>query len=79
MAEQRKPQLTWQQKLEQGLPLNTLDEVKADADYNYRKRLRDEEDKKAFEALKNRGAQASVAASQAANEESQAGDKKGNK
>lgn len=46
-------QLTWQQKLEKGLPLNALEEVKADADFNYRQRLREEDARREFEARKN--------------------------
>jgi hypothetical protein len=54
-----KKQLTWQQKLEQGVPFNSFDETKADADFNYRQRLRDETSKQEFEAKKqaNRDAQ----------------------
>lgn len=56
MATSQQPKdMTWQQKLEKGLPLNTLEEVKADADFNYRTRLRDEEERKAFEKLKSAG------------------------
>lgn len=48
-------QLTWQQKLAAGHPLTPLEEVKADADFNYNRRLRDEEEKAAFEKLKAHG------------------------
>lgn len=44
--------LTWGQKLEQGLPLNTYDEIKADADFNYRQRLREQQEREEFEARK---------------------------
>ncbi len=47
--------LTWQEKLDQNKKLNVLDEVKADADFNYRFRLREKEAREAFEKLKNRG------------------------
>jgi hypothetical protein len=33
--------LTWQDKLKAGQPLNELEQVKADADFNYRQRLRE--------------------------------------
>jgi hypothetical protein len=35
--------------------LNWLEEVKADAEFNYRKRLRDQEEKEAYEASKREG------------------------
>lgn len=47
-------ELTWKQKLEKGLPLNKFDEVKADADFNYKKNLREQTERKDFEQLKNR-------------------------
>lgn len=43
---------TWQDKLSNSEPLNHLDEVKADADFNYQQRLREEKARKEFEALK---------------------------
>jgi len=46
--------LTWQEKLEKGLPLNDMDEVKADADFNFKQRQRELEEKKRFEALKSK-------------------------
>lgn len=56
LSEQERP--TWQDKLQQGKPLNPLEEVKADADFNYQQRLREEEARKEFEQLKaGRGAQ----------------------
>lgn len=65
------PKLTWQQKLEKGLPLNPLEEVKADADFHYKELQREAEQKRAFDALKNR--------STATPEAAVADDKKGNK
>ena len=47
--------LTWQEKLKLGVPLTELEKVKADADWSHNKRVRDEAEKKAFDALKNRG------------------------
>lgn len=44
--------LTWQQKMDRGLPLNPLDEVKADADFAHRERLREREARERFEARK---------------------------
>lgn len=49
---ERKKDLTWQQKLDEGIALNTQDEIKADADYNYRQRLEDEARRKEFEERK---------------------------
>lgn len=48
-------ELTWQQKLDQGKPLNEFDETKADADFNYRERMRESQARAEFEA-KKRGA-----------------------
>lgn len=47
--------VTWNEKLKKGKPLNAFDETKADADFNYRARLREEKERKAFEALKAAG------------------------
>lgn len=47
--------MTWREKLDNGHPLNPLDEIKADADFNYKSRLREEEERKAFERLKAAG------------------------
>lgn len=44
--------LTWQQKLEKGLKLTSLEETKADADFNFKRRQRELDEKKAFEAAK---------------------------
>lgn len=44
--------LTWQEKLDQSKKLSPLDEVKADADFNHQKRVRDEEEREKFEARK---------------------------
>ena len=44
--------LTWEEKLDQNKKLNPLDEVKADADFNHKKRVRDEEEREKFEARK---------------------------
>lgn len=46
---------TWKDKLDAGKPLNSLEETKADADFNYRRRLRDEAERKDFETLKANG------------------------
>lgn len=48
---------TWQDKLDAGKPLNPLEEVKADADFNYKRRLREAEEQKRFEQLKANGRQ----------------------
>jgi hypothetical protein len=74
MAEVKKI-LTWKEKLDQGVPLNTMDEVKADADFNYRRRLREEEERLAFEKLKSGGRPDAGEADDASGNE----DKKGNK
>lgn len=55
MADTPKKELTWKDKLEKGVPLNSFDEVKADADFNHRRREREEAEKKRFEALKAAG------------------------
>lgn len=47
----KKP-LSWVEKLDSDKPLNPLDEVKADADFNHNKRVRDEKDREEFEARK---------------------------
>lgn len=47
--------MTWREKLDNGHALNPLDEIKADADFNYKSRLREEEERKAFEKLKAAG------------------------
>jgi len=49
--------LTWQEKLDQGVPLNSLEDTKADADYNVKQRIREQSERDAFEARKNRGRQ----------------------
>lgn len=49
----RKP--TWQEKLDEGKHLTALEETKADADFNYRFRLKEAEEREAFEQLKSRG------------------------
>jgi hypothetical protein len=51
--------LTWQDKLNAGQPLNELEQVKADADFNYRQRLRETQER---EAHKKRLAGETVAA-----------------
>jgi hypothetical protein len=51
-----KRKLTWKEKLDQGKKLNALEDTQADADFNYRRRLREEKEKKAYEASKNRQA-----------------------
>lgn len=56
MAETVEPKLkTWQEKLQAGEPLNPLEETKADADFNYKERLREQEARKKFEELKAAG------------------------
>ncbi len=63
MAETKeKKTLTWQQKLEQGVKLSPLEEVQADATFNYESRRKEEKERAEFEARKeaarqNRGAQ----------------------
>jgi hypothetical protein len=53
MAEQSLPKrVTWKDKLDQGLPLNELEETQAVADFNFKKHAREQEEKKAFDALK---------------------------
>lgn len=56
MADKQNPEtkvrLTWQQKMQQGLPLSNLEETKADADFNYRTRLRQEKERQEFEQAK---------------------------
>jgi hypothetical protein len=39
--------LTWQDKLKAGQPLNELEQVKADADFNFRQRLRETQEREA--------------------------------
>jgi hypothetical protein len=51
MAENDKV-LTWKDKLNKGLPLNNLEETQADADFNYRRRLREEEETREYNKLK---------------------------
>jgi hypothetical protein len=43
--------LTWQDKLKAGQPLNELEQVKADADFNYRQRLREANERDAHKKL----------------------------
>lgn len=54
-TEKEKDNLTWQQKLDKGLPLNPLEETKADAHFNYHNRLREQKERAEFERLKSRG------------------------
>lgn len=49
---QPKRPLTWQEKIDQKKPLNVLEETKADADWNHRKRVRDEKEREEYEARK---------------------------
>lgn len=63
--------MTWREKLDNGHPLNPLDETKADADFNYKSRLREEEERKAFEKLKSAGKTTPEALAQLENEQSQ--------
>lgn len=44
--------LAWQEKIDQGKKLSPLDEVKADADFNHTKRVRDEQEREEYEARK---------------------------
>jgi hypothetical protein len=46
--------LTWQEKMKAGQPLNKMDDVKAEADYAVRRHLREQKERAAFEARKNR-------------------------
>lgn len=50
------PKQTWRDKLNSGQPLNRLEETQADADFNYKHRLREENERKEFERLKSVGA-----------------------
>lgn len=63
--------MTWREKLDNGHPLNALDETKADADFNYKSRLREEEERKAFEKLKTAGKTTPEALAQLEQEQSQ--------
>jgi hypothetical protein len=45
--------LTWQEKLKAGQPLNELEQVKADADFNYRQRLREQQEREAHKKMLN--------------------------
>lgn len=61
MAEEAKKQLTWQQKLAQGIKLNELEEVKADADFNHKRRERERKEEENYKALKRNEATPSQA------------------
>lgn len=50
----KESQLTWKQKLEKGIPLNQFDEVKADADFNYKRNLREQAERREHEQMKAR-------------------------
>lgn len=54
-AKAAKRPLTWEEKIDQNKKLSPLQEVQADADYNHKKRVRDEEERQAFEARKHGG------------------------
>lgn len=43
---------TWQEKMQAKEPLNSLEETKADADFNVKERMRQEAARKEFEARK---------------------------
>jgi hypothetical protein len=45
---------TWQEKLDEGTPLTELEDVKSEADYGVRRHLREQKERQAFEARKNR-------------------------
>jgi hypothetical protein len=45
---------TWQEKLDDGQPLTELEDVKSEADYSVRRHLREQKERQAFEARKNR-------------------------
>lgn len=45
---------TWQEKLDEGIPLTELEDVKSEADYNVRRHLREQKERQVFEARKNR-------------------------
>lgn len=45
---------TWQEKLDEGLPLTELEDVKSEADYHVRRHLREQKERQLFEARKNR-------------------------
>jgi hypothetical protein len=43
---------TWSQKLEAGEPLNALEETQADADFNHKQRLKEQQERDAFNKRK---------------------------
>lgn len=52
LAKKNKRPATWQEKLDLGAELSPMDEVRADADYNHNKRVKDQADRDEFEARK---------------------------
>lgn len=48
----KKERLNWKQKIDRGERLNNLEDAQADADFNYRARLRDEKERAEFAAKK---------------------------
>jgi hypothetical protein len=46
---------TWVEKLEAREPLNNMDEIKADADFNHKFRVREAEERARFEQRKSGG------------------------
>ena len=57
--------LTWQEKLDKGEKLSTLEEVKADADFNHKFRVEEQEKRAAFEAKKHNGSRPAASESKA--------------
>lgn len=43
---------TWEERLDRGKKLSPLQEVQADADFNHKKRVKDEEERQEYEARK---------------------------
>ena len=44
--------LNWKEKIKEGIPLNEMESTQAEADFNHKRRLREQEEKEAFEATK---------------------------
>lgn len=49
---EKKKKLTWKEKMANGERLNPLEETQADADFNYRRRLREQEELAKYEQSK---------------------------
>lgn len=55
MAKVDQKQLTWQEKLKQGMNLSVLEETQADADFNFKQRLREQKERARYEKMKAQG------------------------